>query len=310
MSLSLRQKIGGLLLLALCVLLPLHSSVYAADLDGDGVSDIEEVQEYGTDPLTPDIAGVQASAEIRVASLPQEFSLVGKTLLMTGYAPRQAGAVEFTLQSGTGDAVSVLRLTPDSRGVFTGLWDLGDVCHDRGTSTYDIMIQGEPRYHIHLLCDAFLHGFPFTDTTFSGQPLDPEHIPALHVATGDQAIFEAQGKPGFRLYAVYSSVVFSKDLFADETGKNRVVPWKPLPAGHHTLYVMPYDPVHQLLYEPLVLPFDVESGFGENLKANIYYAPGAISIILLVFGGSVLYIRKIRQNRRGIRLEGDLYPDE
>lgn len=279
--------------------------MFAADVDKDGVSDVEEVTEYGTDPFLADISGIVAAAEVRVASLPPMFTLEGQRLLMTGYAPRQAGAVEFRLEDmKTSEPLSVLLLRTDERGVFSGLWNLSDVCN-KGEGPFRIMVQERARHEMRLHCGE---GEILRDLTFAGIPWQAGETPRL--LSGDEAILQAKGKPGLRVFAAYASVVFAKDLFADNNDMLRVSPWKPLTAGPHTLSVMPHDPINRIIYEPIKIPFVVEDGFGEQLKSTVYYAPGGIAIILLVFVGSIVYIRRLRSMRQGISLVGEEYPDE
>lgn len=280
--------------------------VQAADADHDGVSDVEEIQEYGTDPFSADIAGMVADAEVHIASLPSEFTLIGRRLLITGYGPRQAGSIELQLQL-KGEVVSVLRLTPDERGIFSGLWDLGDVCETQGKGTYEVVVQGEQHHRVTLSCDSLL-AIPLGDVHFAGKSFPNNRT--LVLESSDEAVFEAVGQPWLRLYTVYASIVFSKDLYSSESGKLRVAPWKPLQPGNHTLYVVAHDPIRRLLYEPIVIPFTVVDTLGDDLKATIYYAPGGLLIILSVFTGSILYIRRMRALRRGIASDGEWYPDE
>lgn len=283
--------------------------VHAADADGDGVSDVEEIQEFGTDPFIPDFSGVVADAQVHLLSLPPEFSLVGESLLVTGFAPRHVGTVEVDLVQNQ-ETLSTLLVRPDDRGVFSGVWDLSDVCAAKGKGTYDIVVENKQQNRMTMLCDTSHLPMPLENLHFAGKAIDPAHPTSTVIAQSDDAVLEAVGQPWLRLYSVYASVLFSKEMFADDSGRLRVTPWKTLAPGKHALYVMPHDPIRRLLYAPIVVPFEIVSPLGEDLKASMYYAPGGILIIGAIFFGSVTYIRRLRALRRGILWAGERYPDE
>jgi len=268
-------------------------AAFSADVDGDGVGDIEEIYEYGTDPHVADIDVLYSAAEVRIASLPEVFTLHGTSLLMTGFAPRQAGSVEFQLQNKEGVVRSVLRLPTDARGVFNGIWDLRDVCAHIEEQDFTLVGSGNMLHKLTLLC-ADAVDWPLDQMTFAGLDRHRGQADAVALNMPGEAVFTAKADVGTRLYAAYASVVFSKDLFASEDGGLRIAPWRDLPPGDHTLYLMPYNPMTQDLYAPMAIPFTVLPPMSEQWMATVQYAPEGLVVIGLIFAASLLLIRRFR----------------
>lgn len=248
------------------------------------------------DEVVADIDGVIVDDGARVVSLPTEFTLEGEHLLVTGYAPQHEGMVRVRLvEKISGDSVAAILLPPDERGIFSGLWDLRDVCEVFRGEDFSILVNDTEQHAMHLTCSTreVLSEMQFAGAALQGAP---------YLQQGSDAIFEAIAPPGIRLYSVYSSVVHARDLYSEGTGRQRVRPWQPLEYGNHTLTIMPHDPVRKILYEPIVIPFTLGPSWGENLQATVYYAPGGIAIIGFVVICSIAYIRHIRALQRGIAL--------
>lgn len=271
--------------------------VRAADMDGDGVTDIEEVYEFGTDPRDADVEILTQAAETRLASLPHAFTLHGTSLLVVGFAPRQDGLMEVRLVDLQGQTRSVLRLPMDERGVFNGLWDLGPVCHEVGAGDFSLQVQGGLPHSMRLACVA-PDVYPLSSMTFGSLPLGGEQTTPLALPSGEEAIFTAVASQGMRLYVSYASLVFSKDLFSADEGMVRVAPWKYLPPGEHTFTVMPYAPLTRDLYDPVRVRFTILPPMTAQFQAMVTYVPGSLGVLLVFFGGAVLAVRRARPRYR------------
>lgn len=271
--------------------------VRAADVDGDGVTDIEEVYEFGTDPREADVDVLTQSAETRLASLPHDFTLHGTSLLVVGFAPRREGWVEVRLLDNTEQTRSVLRLPMDERGVFNGLWNLGPVCHERGAGEFTLHVDGGVPHSMRMTCQP-PEEYPLSAMTFGSLSLETQGREPLVLASAEEAIFTAVAGQGMRLYVSYASLVFSKDLFAANEGVVRVAPWKYLPPGEHTLTVMPYAPLTRDLYDPVQVRFTLLPPMSAQWQAMVTHVPGSLGVLFIFLGAAILAVRRARPRYR------------
>lgn len=247
-----------------------------------------------------------------IASLPKEFTLYGTRLLLVGNTPMPAASLTIEVREmGTKDVYASHTVTSDERAAFAEIWEIPALCGDSLLEKeYELLMDGEVEHAFAVRCDTSDSFFPFERMLFAGQALSFDAASPYVIAEGKDAVFEAVGQPWMQVYAAYASIVMSKDIYVGNQGRIRIAPWQTLLPGKHHLYIAPYDPIRKTLYDPLMIPFSVQGGVGEQLKATVYYAPGAAAILLLVFFGSVIYIRRARSMRRGIILVGEEYPDE
>lgn len=247
-----------------------------------------------------------------IVSLPKEFTLAGTSLLLIGKtdSPNHWVTVDIWRGNAAKPALSK-RFISDEYRSFLHVLDLAQLCMIPSTDEYTLTLNNTPEHLFRMECPHDQAVYPFEGMQFAGTSLGGTTAQEeIYVDTPNKAIFEASGQPWMHAFTAYASVVMSRDMYVGNQGRMKVSPWQYLEPGKHHFYMAPYDPIRKIVYQPLTVPFHVEGGMGEQLKSTVYYAPGAASILLLVFFGSVLYIRRMKYLRRGICFIGEDYPDD
>lgn len=283
-------------------------SIINPDTDGDGYSDAEEYNDYGTDPLVPAAAlfSQNEPAGIRLVSLPKRANVEGTSIYLKGLFHTPDTVITTSFESDTGLAFNVI-LKTDERGVFHQIVSLDGFCTYAQNTRFTITYKDEVLSTITLHCRPESYGEFLSSVEFNEQIVQPSfNMKPVTVIDNLKQGFRAQLTKELDAKGYFSSIVTSAQMLSDTSVRTiAAYPSQSLEKGPHQFILTMREPIHDTYYDPLVIPFEIIYDQWGYLKTYMYAGGSTSAAALVISAMGVIYIRKHNKAKRRRVYEGD-----
>ncbi len=273
------------------------TSFLLSDTDKDGLTDSEEIFDFGTNPLEFNKSIFSDGQELRFITPVRDDMARGGTLFFKGVSKYQNTSLYFNISLG--EKVTKKEIKTDGRGIFTFEENLYEQC-SFGTN-YDVWINflDHEVMRVHVTCEDITSLSFLEDAKFEGKSVSDifAGVGDLKVTQGTSPVFFAHMSGGFSAIGVFRSTIFSSGLFVDN---NKVpVVFKSesnLENGVHDFTLVLRDPKLKEVYAPLHIPFVVEGTQHSYLSSMVIYSSGGLlfGTVFGLLGGLLARIVKRR----------------
>jgi len=270
------------------------------DSDGDGISDLEEILDYGTDPAVKD----ELNFDLRIVNWKDgDISGVGK-LFVRGVANKGLDVKVFADKSEDGTSVFIgdLTIVDDNKFAVMSDVDLEDgeyLLYARGFSERGVLMQES--FKIRIIIDKTKYVESPVVRSIGNVPI----LSGVQIVISDQQpVVFGSSTPNSQVFITFESQIFSSTVVSDGmSGFFTLFAPKPLPVGEHkmTVYAVSEDGVKSDVVE---LSFEVTAKKVRVLW-GISFAWIVVLILLLLIVAYFAY-RYLKNRDKKKRMEDEL----